>query len=79
MINQLRTSLLQLEGRFKQAESMSTSISTNRQKDMKRWKALALEYEMKIRYAFPPVYLCQVDANNSKKLPRFAPYCKHTG
>lgn len=29
---------------------MSTSLSTNRQKDIMRWKALALEYEMKIRY-----------------------------
>lgn len=29
---------------------MSTSLSTNRHKDILLWKALALEYEMKIRY-----------------------------
>lgn len=29
---------------------MITSLSSNRQRDIQKWKALALEYEMKIRY-----------------------------
>lgn len=29
---------------------MSTSVSANRQKDITRWKALVLEYEMKITF-----------------------------
>lgn len=33
-----------------QAESMNTIVTTNRHKDTMRWRALALEYEMKISY-----------------------------
>lgn len=29
---------------------MITSLNRNRQRDIQSWKALALEYEMKIRY-----------------------------
>ncbi|CAN0046843.1 unnamed protein product, partial [Laminaria digitata] len=46
----LKLSLNQLEVRLEQAESVNTSVVKNRHKDTVRWKALALEYEMKIRY-----------------------------
>lgn len=33
-----------------QVESMNTTVTTNRHKDTMKWRALALEYEMKISY-----------------------------
>lgn len=33
-----------------QAESMNTVVTTNRHKDMMKWKGLVREYDMKISY-----------------------------
>lgn len=45
-----KQNVLRFLGASAQVESMNTIVTTNRHKDTVKWRALALEYEMKISY-----------------------------